>query len=299
MPQKSAKKNIRFSVSKFYNFEPDRIVEWFKYEKINAAGQAIPKSYSNYHDISKESNHRGEDLSFATIKRIRRATEILIHTSKYQMVKSIKNKGEFKFTLGFWTLTLPSKQRHSDKEIKSVALQSFLNIMRKKHGLEYYIWKAEAQANGNVHFHLTTNVFVHYKLLRNIWNYCIEKLGYVTEFKKIHGHNDPNSTDVHSVYKVKNIAAYLCKYMSKKNDGRRKIDGKVYGISESLTKLKVSKFATADVQKVVDKIISENDHTMIECDFATLWIFPNIDMSESIKTEMQQSWNFGSPFLSA
>lgn len=44
-------------------------------------------------------------------------------------------------------------------------------------------------------------------------------------FKDTFGHTDPNSTDVHAVYKVKNIAAYISKYMSKDADKATTIKG--------------------------------------------------------------------------
>ena len=45
----------------------------------------------------------------------------------------------------------------------------------------------------------------------------------------------PNSTDVHAVEGVKNLAAYLASYMSKKEDGKRPIKGKLWGCSQSLS----------------------------------------------------------------
>jgi hypothetical protein len=37
----------------------------------------------------------------------------------------------------------------------------------------------------------------------------------VTAFAAKHGHRNPNSTDVHSIYNIKNLAGYLAKYCSK------------------------------------------------------------------------------------
>ncbi len=123
----------------------------------------------------------------------------------------------FKFKINFCTLTLPSKQIHGDREIVKKILEPFLRIMRDRYSMGEYIWKAEVQDNDNLHFHLTTNIFIHYRKLRYEWNKCCEKLGYVTRGKV----EDPNSTDVHSVQNIKNLAGYLCGYMSKKDEWKK------------------------------------------------------------------------------
>ena len=51
--------------------------------------------------------------------------------------------------------------------------------------------------------------------LRLAWNHQLEKLGYIDTFEKKHGHRNPNSTDVHSISKIKNLGAYMVKYMCK------------------------------------------------------------------------------------
>lgn len=46
---------------------------------------------------------------------------------------------------------------------------------------------------------------------------------------------NPNSTDVHSVLGVKDLAAYLATYMSKKEEGKRPVNGKLWGCSRNLS----------------------------------------------------------------
>lgn len=104
---------------------------------------------------------------------------------------------------------------HSDEEIKQICLKNFIDRLARSHGLQHYIWRAEAQANGNIHFHLTTDVYVHYKEVRRVWNESVELLGYVSEYERIWHHRDPNSTDIHSVKHVKKLVYYLSKYMAK------------------------------------------------------------------------------------
>lgn len=122
--------------------------------------------------------------------------------------------------------------------------------MRKK-GLRNYIWKAELQKNGNIHFHLLTDFFISYQIVRDTWNNCQSKLGFISSFELKHGHRDPNSTDVKAVTSINNLAGYLSKYMLKPTEKTKQqkltadIDlqrkGKVWDCSLNL-KLKNAEF---------------------------------------------------------
>lgn len=152
--------------------------------------------------------------------------------------------------IGFVTLTLPSKQIHTDNEIKSNCLNQFLIETCKEYNVKEYVWRAEKQKNGNLHFHLLFNQFVPYEVIRDKWNRIINKLGYVDTYKAKHenltireyvqlypvqqkkgqrmedrmrqyqnGKNtnwqQPNSTDVQKLEHVNNAGRYISKYVSK------------------------------------------------------------------------------------
>ena len=59
-------------------------------------------------------------------------------TTQYQKSKVYQNPVQYKLT--FITLTLPSKQIHSDNEIKSKCLNQFLIELKKNYGVSRYIW---------------------------------------------------------------------------------------------------------------------------------------------------------------
>lgn len=156
------------------------------------------------------------ESSIQTARKIRTAIDWMLLQCKPQIVYSKELNRQFKFRLGFITLTLPSIQQHDDSYLNKHLLKPFIRLMRDKFGLTHYIWKAETQGNGNIHWHLTVNKFIHYKHIRHHWNILLNKLGYFTHTKFNHSIFEANTTDVHSVYKVRNIAAYLSKYLSKK-----------------------------------------------------------------------------------
>lgn len=170
-------------------------------------------------------------------KSISNAIDWLLWLTSEKKFFSHKHKKEFWFKLNFVTLTLPSKQIHTDNEIKKKILNYFLTEARRKWGVVHYLWRAEAQKNGNIHFHIVFDKFLPWKELKDCWNNCTNVLGYVNRFKEKHGNKNPNSTDVHSIRKIKNISAYLAKYCTKNSDNRT-IGGNLWGLSTSLSKIK-------------------------------------------------------------
>lgn len=152
------------------------------------------------------------------------------------------------FRIAFVTLTLPSKQQHSDNEIKSYCLNQFFIEARNLWKLKNYVWRAEKQKNGNIHIHLFVDVFIPMEQLRDTWNRIINKLGYVSIFQdqmkekfkkgftateeelkkwskavlvsryekgKVSNWANPNSTDVKRVKNLKQALYYASKYMCK------------------------------------------------------------------------------------
>ena len=133
-------------------------------------------------------------------------------------------KRRFTFKLNFITLTLSATQTHSDSEIKKKLLEPFIKYMKRNHSMNSYVWKAEVQDNGNIHFHITTNVFIHHMTLRNAWNGYQKNLGYLQKYETTHKHDSPNSTDIHSVRNIKNVGGYIASYVNKKDKFKKNIN---------------------------------------------------------------------------
>lgn len=146
-------------------------------------------------------------------KKIRYYVNLLVDASKWKTVYSRIHSKHFRFKLSLLTLTLPSIQQHPDKEIHEKVFKAFIRSLKKRNPELLYIYKAEVQDNGNLHYHLTTNIFIHHVTLRNLWNHYVNSLGYVNRASV----SSPNSTDVHSVKNIKSIAAYMVAYLQKKD----------------------------------------------------------------------------------
>ena len=128
-----------------------------------------------------------------------------------------KSKQSYKLHINFITLTLSAKQMHSDGFIQERMLKPFLKWMKRK-GNTLYVWRAETQFNGNIHFHITSNKYLHWEGIRNKWNDIQRKHGYINAYSLNNGDSIPNSTDVHGVKDITYMASYMTKYMGKNSD---------------------------------------------------------------------------------
>jgi hypothetical protein len=230
-------------------------------------------NYKTSRRIAAEENLKNNELtgvlSHKATRRLVNSVNWLVASAKNKTVFDKLTGKRFNFKINFVTLTLPCLDHGiTDHEFKSKLLHNFINTCRYKFDLKNFVWKVETQENGNIHAHFTTDTFIHWKDLRRVWNRILEKRGildiytnnhknltfdeynnlYNPENKKelekmkkafIFGQNtewkEPNTTDVHAVHKVKDISAYLAKYMSKKEEGRRIIKGRVWGCSHNLS----------------------------------------------------------------
>lgn len=236
--------------------------------------QRLPGNYTRSEkQILNEQNLRQnkpkEQMSRKAIRRLTNSVNWLVASAKQKWIFDKPSKKRFSFRVNFITLTIPTLDHNvTDHQFKKDLLHNFINTCRVAYGLKNYVWKVEAQANGNIHAHFTTDTFIHWKDVRKVWNRILDKKGIIDNYRNKHKNmtferycelynydnsrsaqqmarafqqgvdcnwSDPNSTDVHAVHKVKDIAAYLAKYMSKNDDERRNIKGRLWGCSYNLS----------------------------------------------------------------
>ena len=206
--------------------------------------------------VQNEANlTRGEYNGFMSPKtksKVKRYIDTWLQAVETIKRRKIKNSLDKNPYIAFVTLTLQSKQIHTDNEIKAKCLTPYIETLKRKYNVRNYFWRAEAQANGNIHFHLLIDSFIKWESVREEWNKCTEKLNYITEFEKKHGHRDPNSTDIHSLDEIRSVTHYVIKYCCK-SDGYRPIKGRIHGCSDTIRDLKPYEF-----------VIELEDHELIE-----------------------------------
>lgn len=253
----------------------------------------------------KDNSNKGVMSAKAT-RRLTNAVNWLVASAKQKWIFERSSNKRYSFKVNFITLTLPTTEHNvSDNEFKSVLLHNFINSCRYKYGLANYVWKVETQENGNIHAHFTTDTFIHWKDVRKTWNDILEKKGIIDSYTEKHekmtfedyvkvygkgdktdlqrlrksfiygterGWKDPNSTDVHSVFKVKDLAAYLAKYMSKKEEDRRQVSGRLWSCSYNLSennKLVLEMHGNSDNDLVRDFMNPEVVWKPIQCESKT------------------------------
>lgn len=208
---------------------------------------------------------KNNEVSVKGAKRLRNSLSWLSYLSRPRNAVWQNEVKDNNFQLAFITLTLPSKQMHSHGEITSRCLNLFLTHLRKKFRVSNYIWRAEIQANGNIHYHLVIDRWIHYMMLRKYWNLALAKLGYIEAYAATYKEMDyetyrywrhqrgnydekkirkafkegvrtqwlsPNTTDVHRTRDIKSLSAYISKYLTKRNE---RIKTGIY--QDSLTEL--------------------------------------------------------------
>ena len=112
----------------------------------------------------------------------------------------------YNFKINFITLTLPSKQQSCTRDINERFLNQFLTEIRTRFQVTNYVWRLEYQKNGNVHYHIVTDVYIDYFALQSIWNRIIEKDGYVTEYSN--KMKSLSLSEYHNIYGIKNKLSF-------------------------------------------------------------------------------------------
>jgi hypothetical protein len=138
------------------------------------------------------------ELTEGAKKRLSKSIDIMIQqcctTPKYVWDKRRKVKRQF--TMGFITLTIPpqpGKDLFTGKQSTKELLEPFLRVLREHYKSLYYVWKAELQARGEIHYHILTDVFVDL-------NHCRQKFVAILKNAGIEHYNKQSCFQVESVY---------------------------------------------------------------------------------------------------
>lgn len=142
---------------------------------------------------------------------------------------------------------------------------AWLTNLRKTYGLADYIWVAEYQKNGTLHFHMLTNTYMRIQRVNKAMALCLFRngmLGNVTIDKY-------NGVDVKKVHgNVNNLNSYLTKYISKSETHEYK--RAPWHCSRSVSALFTSIRVGDDNDKLQNELVKlpcrviENDFAIIE-----------------------------------
>ena len=255
----------------------------------------------------RDNYHHGK-ISKTAERKINRAIDYLTYLAQPKRLPYTKHGKGLLFRLNFITLTLSSEQIHTDHEIMLRIFSPFLNSLRQKWHVTNYIWRAERQASGGIHYHIVTDRFIPWNELRNVWNKHQQSLSYITRYRNNqiawnrtgftprpelyktwprtkqykaylegirHDWNSPNSTDVHSLRLIVNVPAYFKKYMTKEGQNSF-IEGRLWGCSKRLSDLtgaRVAEYST--ISDDLGKIEADKSIRSFSTDyFTTIFLTP-------------------------
>lgn len=208
-------------------------------------------------------------VSAMAMKKIKLAVNWLCQAAMPKTVFDKSKNTYFTYKVGFVTLTVPAEaSRLSAHEFNSKLLNPWLTLMRETEGLKHYVWKIETTKAGQLHVHVSIDTFIKWQRIRAAWNTLLKKHGLLDAYRAKYSGitfreyvklvrrdpskhpakyrkawkagtecdwTNPNSTDVHSVWKIKNIAGYIAKYMSKENELNTRFRGRIWSCSRGLS----------------------------------------------------------------
>lgn len=150
-------------------------------------------------EVNFMDRHHDCKMSQSAVKMIKKCTQVICYLSRKAYFAENKKKALENANVGcttkrysevcqqaaaetkgqhlctFVTLTLPSEQRHTDRQLCKYVLNPFLVYGRKYWKIKYYCWKKELQSNGNIHFHLVFDRTVPWQSIRREWNHLLNQ----------------------------------------------------------------------------------------------------------------------------
>jgi len=150
-------------------------------------------------EVKKEEKERSYKLNKSKVRKKCNAFSRLEKSKKF---------------LAFYSISFPCGLQD---EIAHKIYNTWLTRCRKDCGLKSYLWIAERQGNGTIHFHLLTNDFMPIKKVNGFMASCLasEKAKGIEVLKEINTQKY-NGVDVKKVDRErKSLIGYLTKYITK------------------------------------------------------------------------------------
>lgn len=247
---------------------------------------------------AKEQSYSGE-MRVGTKKRISKAIDLLVQISKSTYGYNEVTKRMQKHRLSFITLTISQFHDVSIRDAYEKCFTPFMQWLRRTKKVSSYVWKAELQERGIIHYHITTPAWIGYTEIRDKWNNLQRSAGYIEVYRarqmiwhrngfkprpELYKHwplkkqklayekgmesnwQNPNSTDIHEVRKVNDLSGYLkkefCKTIQTTMD-----KGKIWDCSRNLKHYKYYTVEeTTEIEWAISDLLEAKKVVPILCD---------------------------------
>jgi hypothetical protein len=198
---------------------------------ISSGGLFYPNIQKDYNFLSGSNRYKLDNFNSQLkliekqrfVKKEKTNTPKIINKKYYLNKKEVRNRivalSNLKVScnnLIFWSVSFPL--HFTDIQAIKV-LNNVLTSLRKGKNWFQYVWIAERQKNGTIHFHFVVNQWfnvriVNYKFACAIENELKKENKYDIKFNK----DSYNGFDVKKVYNSAGISAYVTKYVTKQNE---------------------------------------------------------------------------------
>lgn len=233
--------------------EPDRFVSGVSITPGKACTYQIPERWivNGYPGGSKRTDRppkSPEEKAAANTRRIIsrywQAVGWLWLRSKREII-DLGNGRKLPHRQGLLTLTLPGTSSADHRRIKHEILDPFLTYCRNVLGLRSYVWVAELQERGEIHFHAICNEFLPKDKVRAAWLRCCDRSGLVQGDRR----KSRPATEIKECRSYKGSRSYAAKYLGK---GLRSgaIIGRIWGGSQDVTG--IGPISTNEVDQAFD-----------------------------------------------
>jgi hypothetical protein len=213
-----------------------------------------------------EKKYTGQ-LKFGAKKRLAKAIDLLVQSTTRTWVTNPATGKQYPFQIGFTTLTVHSPDRNIDaKEAYKNLLGPFLQWLRRSHNTYLYIWKAELQTRGQIHYHLLLGNYVDKKAIRKKWNELQQQHGYLDQYYKVKGHYNAPSTEIKNALKHEDVAGYLIKEISKSIQNQTALNGKVWDCSSNLKEVAFFDLSAEKYAPNIANLVRQNKITIAYSD---------------------------------
>lgn len=250
----------------------DRSVQGLSFSPSRACLYRIPEHWIVH---GRSTSNRGSRIIKATAEEKERAARARVigrywTAIGYLWLRTRKTKVELSqgrvinFRQGFLTLTLPGVATGDHKAIKRKVLDPFFTYARNVLGLRDYVWTAELQDRGELHFHVLINQFMDKARIRKAWNEACERSGVVDMSTKT---NKP-STEIEAVKSYNGSKAYAAKYLGKALKSGA-ILGRLWSGSHSVTgfgSITTNEVDDTPTMEAITAELKQNGHQWVSMD---------------------------------
>jgi hypothetical protein len=242
----------------------------------------LPKeiTISEEHEETKEDSQKSVTAStyidMETGEEITIENEIKLKTmsqrTKSKIRKKILSFAQIFAHLTFVTLTFANLIQD---EIAVVILRKFLDNMKKRLPHFEYLWVAERQNknkvfDGNIHFHLVTNIFWD---IKKTWKYWLDVQAKNGILPRDENYKPSSAFDVKRVTaskNIKNVSLYLTKYVTK---NKAEFKSQVWNCSKMISELYTDFYTSIEFLDELHRL-KGSDIKVIEKDYCNLHLIP-------------------------